>query len=114
MYIRRKVFSLLTDEYGEERYFSTSDIVMADEEERLFTLKETVDKAKKSIVEAGKKATESVKKAGKASANKVKEVSKKAWGNKYGKAAIIAVPTATAAAVAGKKIYDKKKKKNQD
>ena len=38
MYIRRKVFSLLQDETGEERYFSTTDIVMEDEEERLFSI----------------------------------------------------------------------------
>lgn len=38
MYIRRKVFSLLQDEMGEERYFSTTDIVMEDEEERLFSI----------------------------------------------------------------------------
>lgn len=40
MYIRRKVFSLLQDEMGEERYFSTTDIVLEDEEERLFSLVE--------------------------------------------------------------------------
>lgn len=40
MYIRRKVFSLLQDENGEERYFSTTDIVLEDEEERLFSLVE--------------------------------------------------------------------------
>lgn len=38
MYIRRKVFSLLQDEIGEERYFSTTDILMEDEEERLFSI----------------------------------------------------------------------------
>lgn len=40
MYIRRKVFSLLQDEMGKERYFSTTDIVLEDEEERLFSLVE--------------------------------------------------------------------------
>lgn len=38
MYIRRKVFSLLQDENGEERYFSTTDITMEDAEERIFSL----------------------------------------------------------------------------
>lgn len=38
MYIRRKVFSLLQDETGEERYFSTREILMEDEEERLFSI----------------------------------------------------------------------------
>lgn len=35
MYIRREVFSLLEDETGEEKYFSTTDITLGDEE-RLF------------------------------------------------------------------------------
>ena len=43
MYIRRKVFSLLHDENGEERYFSTTDIVLEDEEERLFSLVDDED-----------------------------------------------------------------------
>lgn len=43
MYIRRKVFSLLQDESGEERYFSTTDIVLEDEEERLFSLVDDED-----------------------------------------------------------------------
>ena len=37
MYIRRKVFSLLHDETGEERYFSTREILMEDKEEKLFS-----------------------------------------------------------------------------
>ena len=37
MYIRRKVFSLLYDETGEERYFSTREILMEDKEEKLFS-----------------------------------------------------------------------------
>lgn len=40
MYIRRKVFSLLQDEMGEERYFSTREILLENEEERLFSLVE--------------------------------------------------------------------------
>lgn len=40
MYIRRKVFSLLQDETGEERYFSTKEILLENEEERLFSLVE--------------------------------------------------------------------------
>lgn len=38
MYIRRKVFSILEDENGEERYFSTTDITMENEEEKLFSV----------------------------------------------------------------------------
>ena len=41
MYIRRKVFSIALDEYGEERYFSTNEIINEDnylnEEEHLFS-----------------------------------------------------------------------------
>lgn len=37
MYIRRKVFSLLYDGTGEERYFSTREILMEDKEEKLFS-----------------------------------------------------------------------------
>lgn len=40
MYIRRKVFSLLQDENGEERYFSTTDITLEDAEQRIFSLNE--------------------------------------------------------------------------
>lgn len=40
MYIRRKVFSLLQDETGEERYFSTTDITLEDAEQRIFSLVE--------------------------------------------------------------------------
>lgn len=39
MYIRRKVFSLLQDEAGEERYFSTTDITLEDAEQRIFSKK---------------------------------------------------------------------------
>lgn len=38
MYIRRKVFSLLQDETGEERYFSTTDVTLENEEERTFSV----------------------------------------------------------------------------
>lgn len=40
MYIRRKVFSLLQDETGEERYFSTTDVTLENEEERTFSVAE--------------------------------------------------------------------------
>lgn len=43
MYIRRKVFSLLQDETGEERYFSTTDITLEDAEQRIFSLNEYDD-----------------------------------------------------------------------
>lgn len=40
MYIRRKIFSLLQDETGEERYFSTTNITLEDAEERIFSITE--------------------------------------------------------------------------
>ena len=51
MYIRRKVFSLLQDENGEEKYFSTTEFVREDSEEKLFAKKEDDEKSGK-----GKKA----------------------------------------------------------
>lgn len=48
MYIRRKVFSLLQDENGEERYFSTTDYELLDEyDERLYAESEDKDEEKK-------------------------------------------------------------------
>lgn len=45
MYIRRKVFSLLQDENGEERYFSTTEYtLLSEEEQREFAEKEDKDK----------------------------------------------------------------------
>lgn len=43
MYIRRKVFSLLQDETGEERYFSTTDVTLENEEERTFSVAEGLE-----------------------------------------------------------------------
>lgn len=43
MYIRRKVFSLLQDETGEERYFSTTDVTLENEEERTFSVAEDAE-----------------------------------------------------------------------
>lgn len=43
MYIRRKVFSLLQDETGEERYFSTTDVILENEEERTFSVAEDAE-----------------------------------------------------------------------
>lgn len=40
MYIRRKIFSLLYNENGEERYFSTTNITLEDAEERTFSITE--------------------------------------------------------------------------
>ena len=40
MYIRRKVFSLLHDETGEERYFSTTEVTLEDIEQREFARKD--------------------------------------------------------------------------
>lgn len=40
MYIRRKVFSLLYDETGEERYFSTTEVTLEDIEQREFARKD--------------------------------------------------------------------------
>ena len=62
MYIRRKVFSLLQDETGEERYFSTTDITLEDAEQRIFSLNEYDDEyeqreyADKEGLSAGQKA----------------------------------------------------------
>lgn len=49
MYIRRKVFSLLQDETGEERYFSTREILLEDEEERLFSILDEEDLEQKEF-----------------------------------------------------------------
>lgn len=49
MYIRRKVFSLLQDETGEERYFSTTDITLEDAEQRIFSLNEYDDKYEQRV-----------------------------------------------------------------
>ena len=38
MYIRRKVFSLLQDETGEEKYYSTTDVTLDNLEERIFSI----------------------------------------------------------------------------
>lgn len=43
MYIRRKVFSLLQNETGEERYFSTTDVTLENEEERTFSVAEDAE-----------------------------------------------------------------------
>ena len=43
MYIRRKVFSLLQDEYGEERYFSTTEFVNDYYDERMYAEAEDED-----------------------------------------------------------------------
>lgn len=47
MYIRRKVFSLLQDEMGEERYFSTTDFEITDGEQKDFAKKEKKPNKKK-------------------------------------------------------------------
>lgn len=48
MYIRRKVFSLLQDENGEERYFSTTDYELLDEyDEKLYAESEDEEEEKK-------------------------------------------------------------------
>ena len=53
MYIRRKVFSLLQDETGEERYFSTTEFDL-DVEERSFADKEDKGEKKKGLSTAAK------------------------------------------------------------
>lgn len=51
MYIRRKVFSILQDEMGEERYFSTTDFELEDSfDERFYSEDDTV---KKNIFKRG-------------------------------------------------------------
>lgn len=50
MYIRRKVYSLLQDENGEERYFSTTDFELTDgAEERYYSEKKKKKKNKISL-----------------------------------------------------------------
>ena len=44
MYIRRKVFSILTDEMGEERLYSVNETILEDYEEREFADKEEEEK----------------------------------------------------------------------
>lgn len=51
MYIRRKVFSLLQDENGEERYFSTTDITLEDAEQRIFSLNEHDEEEQREYAE---------------------------------------------------------------
>jgi hypothetical protein len=51
MYIRRKVFSLLQDETGEERYYSTTDFDL-DVEERVFA--EAEEEPKKGLSKGAK------------------------------------------------------------
>lgn len=103
MYIRRKVFSLLQNENGEEKYFSTTDITMEDAEQKIFSLVEDVEAEQReftnntpAVIE--KKSTEVVKFG--------KGLSKKA------KLALAAAGTAAAlggGAYAVKKARDKKK-----
>lgn len=54
MYIRRKVFSLLQDETGEERYFSTTDITLEDAEQRIFSLNEYDEEEQREYAEKEK------------------------------------------------------------
>lgn len=56
MYIRRKVFSLLQDETGEERYFSTTDFELADgAEERYYSDDEDEDEDERKGLSRGAK-----------------------------------------------------------
>lgn len=55
MYIRRKVFSLLQDETGEERFFSTTDITLEDAEQRIFSKKEEEDEGSEDKKEKKRK-----------------------------------------------------------
>lgn len=104
MYIRRKVFSLLQNENGKEKYFSTTDITMEDAEQKIFSLVEKEEPTEQreftnntpAVIE--KKSTEVVKFG--------KGLSKKA------KLALAAAGTAAAlggGAYAVKKARDKKK-----
>ena len=49
MYIRRKVFSLLQDENGEERYFSTTEFTREDAEEKTYAKKDDEESTGKKV-----------------------------------------------------------------
>jgi hypothetical protein len=90
MYIRRKVFSVLQDESGEERLFSTTEFMNEDSylDEREFGIKEVAKGAADKVVSAGKyvggKAVQGGKFVGNAVASGAKYVgSKVAAGGKY-------------------------------
>ena len=54
MYIRRKVYSLLQDENGEERYFSTTDFELTDgAEERYYSDDEGLSRGAKAAIGTG-------------------------------------------------------------
>lgn len=53
MYIRRKVFSILTDEMGEERLYSVNETVLEGYEEREFAKKEEKKSHKGAKIAAG-------------------------------------------------------------
>lgn len=108
MYIRRKVFSLLQDETGEERYFSTTDITLEDAEQRIFSLVEDNEASQKEFTN---NVPAEVKK------NLPAEIEKKA--SKLGKKDKIALAALATAGIAGgtaalasrnKKSKDKNKK----
>lgn len=96
MYIRRKVFSVALDEYGEERYFSTNEIINEDDyldemlysdaEEKLFT--EFVFDGTRHAVE-GSSLARNARKAGMSQADFVRflrenpEEFKKIYGNHH-------------------------------
>jgi hypothetical protein len=119
MYIRRKVFSVLQDESGEERLFSTTEFMNEDSylDEREFGIKEVAKGAADKVVSAGKyvggKAVQGGKFVGNAVASGAKYVgSKVAAGGKYvgGKAAAGGKYVGGKAAAGGKVTADAAKK----
>jgi hypothetical protein len=119
MYIRRKVFSVLQDESGEERLFSTTEFMYEDSylDEREFGIKEVAKGAADKVVSAGKyvggKAVQGGKFVGNAVASGAKYVgSKVAAGGKYvgGKAAAGGKYVGGKAAAGGKVTADAAKK----
>lgn len=57
MYIRRKVFSVLTDQYGEERYFSTTEFMNEEDYLAQHIYTDVYDSAGRFIGDATKDAT---------------------------------------------------------
>lgn len=57
MYIRRKVFSVLTDQYGEERYFSTTEFMNEEDYLAQHIYTDVYDSTGKFIGDAAKDAT---------------------------------------------------------
>lgn len=78
MYIRRKVFSLLQDENGEERYFSTTEFTREVAEEKTYAKKDDEESTGKKVAKgAGKTAENAVKETAKKTKDATVEAGKK-------------------------------------